>query len=1534
MKTRISIITLFITTLITFSFFNVLVANPEGDALIRIQLSDIRDLPKLKKIPLSVNLRTDEYVLATIDTDNLSFLQESGYTYEILDTDGWSQPYYLISSPQNQPLTSSSLVGEVIYKSDHEAVIKTSEETLEKLRDAGFFAYKISAQALPLTVRLNSKLEDLQIEQLNDPIIAALVNRVSEANLRAALQRLQDFETRFSGSDSVYAASQWLYDQFKKYGYNDVVFDTLSYMVEGKIQRNVIAAKTGTKYPDRLVIIGGHYDSIVFDGTNPMVWAPGADDDGTGTVAVLETARILADIELETTVIFACWAAEEQGIHGSSDWVSRATDQSLDIYFYINFDMIGNVDYTDPLRDINIASNQASRGYAELMSEMATNYTTLYPQIINAGGGSDHVPFMQNGYNFVYGEESDFSPHWHRSTDIIDNVDIHYFAEVTQMGLATFVQVAGPPESITKPFITYCSYQIDDDNNGQSKGNNNGYLDPAETIELTINLKNVGDSLATGVTAKLLIDDPFVMLIDSSKNYGDIAAGDSVVAAEPFIFSISSESANEHSLLFTLKIEDSNNHSWNSYLLLKVKQPDITYQSYTIVEVVGDGDNVPDPGETCNLFLTLENQGLRPAQGVSATISTQDPDIIITDNEATFSDISIGLISNNNDNPLTFRIKETAGQHVVHFNVNISEGEGYYQKQITVACIIGQGPVLLIVDDGQSDNSHLYLDVLNKLGVPTTKWHVQNQGDVPLDELMKYKDVIWFTGFEAKSTLTVENRTNLETYLNSGGHLLLSGGFIGYELSGTSFFSDYLYASFISFQTLLYQLTGVAENPVTDIENISLQSNGFWPTEIDPIEPAFSILKYDPSGGTGKIVSTGTAALAVETDTFKVVYCSFSVESIESQTTRAEFIEDVLSWFGGAPIDLRAILSIANVSTDDDSLGASLGDGDGFINPEEHIELSLDLVNSGTLAAEKVGISLRTDDEFVTIIDSTATLTNIPEQSEITLTNNFVFKVNAEAPHQHSVLFDIYMIDSLGNIWSDNFSMIILYSNTISGQVFDVGTDQGIAGAQIFWNVTPFDPNVQEPFGEVSTNEAGTYSLSLPINSYELTAMATGYIVSTLVTVELPPDTVQNFALSSPEIFIAPDSILVNLDVGEIFQDSLIISNIKTGELFYSLYEIETTAAQEKPFSNTTNHYGQRVPVFLNLLGQKQEKAFVATSNSLPDPTQWKLLHQDAEESGVSHNLNKFYIQNDDRNIFFKQTVYENWNNPAADFIYAIFIDTDINPNTGMAINNIGADYAVVLGILGDLILRWIPGFQDFDAISGNPTPHHIVLPQGADSLEVGIRLSQIGNPQKLNIVYGMLDQDRLFEDMAPDNGLFYVPYSTFDADWMEESSYFGSVESAYRDTIFLSFNTDGLSLGNYLTHLVIENNQPEAELKVIPIKLIVGGTAVDGASDQLVPQKFALLQNYPNPFAINVQGNSGTIIKYQLPKADVVTIKIYNMLGQEVAKLVHSNKKAGYHEVRWDGLFSNGKISTSGIYFYRIKAGDFVNTKKMLMMH
>ena len=142
--------------------------------------------------------------------------------------------------------------------------------------------------------------------------------------------------------------------------------------------------------------------------------------------------------------------------------------------------------------------------------------------------------------------------------------------------------------------------------------------------------------------------------------------------------------------------------------------------------------------------------------------------------------------------------------------------------------------------------------------------------------------------------------------------------------------------------------------------------------------------------------------------------------------------------------------------------------------------------------------------------------------------------------------------------------------------------------------------------------------------------------------------------------------------------------------------------------------------------------------------------------------------------------------------------------------------------------------------------------------------------------------------------------------------------------TWMLFFEQGGASVWSTGDVFTIEYANPlQAGLDVYRFNAIP--TAV--GFENVLPEKLALSQNYPNPF------NPVTTIKYLLPFMSDVKLVIYNILGQEVFRLEQIAQQAGEHLVRWNGRNMKGSELSSGIYFYRLQAGDFIQTKKMVLL-
>ncbi len=125
------------------------------------------------------------------------------------------------------------------------------------------------------------------------------------------------------------------------------------------------------------------------------------------------------------------------------------------------------------------------------------------------------------------------------------------------------------------------------------------------------------------------------------------------------------------------------------------------------------------------------------------------------------------------------------------------------------------------------------------------------------------------------------------------------------------------------------------------------------------------------------------------------------------------------------------------------------------------------------------------------------------------------------------------------------------------------------------------------------------------------------------------------------------------------------------------------------------------------------------------------------------------------------------------------------------------------------------------------------------------------------------------------------------------------------------SFSSYSEDLTPYESKIVILSNSPLTEV----------------AEKSQQPLSYKLIQNYPNPF------NPTTTIMYEIPNTEKVTLEIYDILGRRVTTLVNNVQKQGRYHVLWNGRNSFGQTVSSGVYFYRLLSGNFINVKKMIML-
>jgi Zn-dependent M28 family amino/carboxypeptidase len=286
-----------------------------------------------------------------------------------------------------------------------------------------------------------------------------MVDALSQSQYTTTLQTLENFQTRYTYTSTIDDAADWIYNTFQGFGLS---VERHYFNINTYTKQNIIATKIGLLYPDEIVFITGHYDSTSGD---PYNFAPGADDNGSGATAVIETARVLKNYNFERTIMFACFAGEEQGLVGSEAYVTDIYNGGMNVVGCYNLDMIA-YSGTDPAPpNFMIYTNNDSLPIANRLHDAAVYYypTDLEPFVYNyALGASDHASFWQYGYRAIMGIEdevwgSDFNPYYHSVNDLVSNCDLEYATHCAQVSLAAVADHAGPQTEIV-PNLTWIGW--------------------------------------------------------------------------------------------------------------------------------------------------------------------------------------------------------------------------------------------------------------------------------------------------------------------------------------------------------------------------------------------------------------------------------------------------------------------------------------------------------------------------------------------------------------------------------------------------------------------------------------------------------------------------------------------------------------------------------------------------------------------------------------------------------------------------------------------------------------------------------------------------------------------------------------------------------------------------------------------------------------------------------------------------------------------------------------------------------------------
>ncbi|HEX3085546.1 MAG TPA: M20/M25/M40 family metallo-hydrolase [Pyrinomonadaceae bacterium] len=336
-----------------------------------------------------------------------------------------------------------------------------------------------------------------------DPQIAKLVKEIDPRNIESTIRKLVSFGTRNTLSEQdnpnrgIGAARDWLYGEFQKAaatsdGRMTVEKQTFEQPKGARVPQpttltNIVATLKGTQPEsvNRVYVVSGHYDSMCNSATDAKCDAPGANDDASGTAAVLEMARVMARYKFDATIVFMTVPGEEQGLLGAVHFAEEAKKANMDIEAMFTNDIIGSSLGANGVKDPHtvrvfsegVPSNETpqeattrrsvggendsqSRQLARFIKEVSEFYVpTMKVWMIyrrdRYGRGGDHQPFLERGFAAVrFTEPNENYQHQHQNVRVQDGIqygdlpefdDFNYIANVARVNAAALASLASAP---------------------------------------------------------------------------------------------------------------------------------------------------------------------------------------------------------------------------------------------------------------------------------------------------------------------------------------------------------------------------------------------------------------------------------------------------------------------------------------------------------------------------------------------------------------------------------------------------------------------------------------------------------------------------------------------------------------------------------------------------------------------------------------------------------------------------------------------------------------------------------------------------------------------------------------------------------------------------------------------------------------------------------------------------------------------------------------------------------------------------------
>ena len=386
-------------------------------------------------------------------------LQMAGVSFRVIDEYLPGTRYLIALERRDGARTRAALATTVLYDDGRRIIVKESPGLADALAEMGFALKLMSETPMILApTALEPRVKKLmEFAFTPDPLVSQMIGKVTQGAVNSNISGLSGespvtvdgtphtITTRYTNSGTpLHKATQYIFEQLQGMGLN-TSFQSWTYA--SLAGRNVVGELRGASLPDEIVLLTAHLDDLPTTGT-----APGADDNGSGSAALLTAANIMSRYRFQRTIRFIFFTGEEQGLHGSASYAGSVASQK--IVAVLNLDMIAYSTQTAPVQRLHTRA-PANPGYAADLTiantfvDVVNNYGiagNLQPTITSDGEtASDHSSFWDKGFAAILAIEDDYSnfnPNYHTSSDKLQYLNLAYCTAHVKASVGTGAHLA------------------------------------------------------------------------------------------------------------------------------------------------------------------------------------------------------------------------------------------------------------------------------------------------------------------------------------------------------------------------------------------------------------------------------------------------------------------------------------------------------------------------------------------------------------------------------------------------------------------------------------------------------------------------------------------------------------------------------------------------------------------------------------------------------------------------------------------------------------------------------------------------------------------------------------------------------------------------------------------------------------------------------------------------------------------------------------------------------------------------------------